>query len=322
MTVPDQVLASWVTEHELLQVDRQPAAEMHQQFLLFKGQLRGITLREMFAEAMEHVPLPPVSFKEDRIGGIPGWWCVPEGANKNRALLYLHGGAYVLGSAKSFRNLAGHLAHRAGVRTFLPEYRLAPEHPFPAAVHDAEAACKGLAERGYTGIALAGDSAGGGLALSLLRSLTLHSDRLAARPSALVAFSPWTDLALTGSTFQSRAEADPLFVHDQLQQFASLYLGSVAPNHAPASPLYGEFHELPPIQIHVGDHEVLLDDSLRYAEAAAAAGVEVQVNIWRGMHHVFVSAVGRLQAAEEALTQAGLFLRSWFQTGQMISAER
>ena len=301
----------WLVYHPLLQADRNLVAAMREEFLPLKGKLRGIAVREPFEQAMEHVPAPDMSFQEDCIGNIPGWWCLPDGAPENRALLFVHGGAFALGSAKAFRNFAGHLALRAGLRTFLPDYRLAPEHRFPAALQDVEAAYKGLYRNGYKTIGLAGDSTGGGLALSLARLLVDQESRPTMRPAAVVVFSPWIDLALASSTWHLRPEADPIFMRDQLEEFAAMYLGTTVPTHSLASPLYGSFAGLPPVQIHVGEDEGLLDDSLRYAHAAANAGVDVHAHVWEKMHHVFPSAVSRLHTADQALALAAIFLADY-----------
>jgi acetyl esterase/lipase len=229
---------------------------------------------------------------------------MPQDARQGAAILYLHGGAYVLGSANAYRHFAGQIAARARTAVFIAEYRLAPEHRFPAALDDAKAAYRGLVEGGAQKIAIVGDSAGGGLALALLS--IVQSEGVA--PVAAVVMSPWTDLALTGGSLEDRADDDPLLTKAMLSKTAASYLDEHDPRDPLASPLYGTLAGRPPIQLHVGTSEVLLDDSRRYAERARAAGVEAVAHVWEGMTHVFPSSVGTLEAAEKALSLMGTFL--------------
>ena len=250
-----------------------------------------------------------VTTEAAEVGGMSGWWCRPGNAIAGAAVLYLHGGAYVLGSAAAYRNFAGQLATRAKAATFVPDYGLAPERPFPAAVNDAHAVYRGLAAAGFTRIALAGDSAGGGLVLALLSSVKADVQAgLLPKPSAAAALSPWTDLALTGDSLQSRASVDPLLTREQLAAAARLYLGENDPRDPRASALYADLTGLPPVCLHVGDCEVLLDDSRRYAEAIEAAGGTADLHVWHGMIHVFPANLALLRAAPEAMDLIGGFL--------------
>jgi epsilon-lactone hydrolase len=194
------------------------------------------------------------------------------------------------------------------VDAFIPDYRLAPEHPFPAAIRDAEACYRGLVERGTKKIALTGDSAGGNLALVLLSITTTQAALGGTAPVGAIVLSPVTDLALTGETFETRAEADPYFIKSQAAGLVRFYLGESDPKNPLASPLYGNLTGLPAIRVHVGDDEVLLDDSRRYVERAVAAGVDATLDVWLGMAHGFVNGVGTLTAATEALSAIGKFL--------------
>jgi acetyl esterase/lipase len=221
--------------------------------------------------------------------------------------LYLHGGCYVLGTAEAFRNQASHFAKLAGADTFVPDYRRAPEDPFPAAVDDAWAVYRALAQEADK-IAVAGDSAGGALALAILAAAASPAGRDVRPARGAVVMSPWVDLALTGKSMQERAEADPIFTRDVLAAFAAEYLQGQDPREPSASPLYGALTGLPPLRIDVGEDEILLDDSKRYAERARAAGVEVTLAIWAGMPHGFQGAVGKLVAANKAVEAAGRFL--------------
>ena len=279
-----------------------------------KGELRGASARGPYDEIMNQVIAPDgVSYEEESIGGIPGWWCRPEGAQQGEAICHLHGGWFNFGSAKAFRHLVGQVAKEAGIAAFVPDYRLAPEHRFPAAIEDTESAYRGLEEAGFQRIAITGDSAGGGLALLLLARLKKQGELGSARiPVGVVALSPTTDLALTGETWATRASADPYFTKPQVSAMVADYLGGVDPRDSAASPLYGDLRGLPPIRVHVGNDEVLLDDSQRYVARAIESGVDATVDVWECMVHGFLSGVGKLAASNEALQAIGAFLKDGF----------
>jgi monoterpene epsilon-lactone hydrolase len=275
-----------------------------------KGKLRGTAARAPFDAVMSSIIAPQgVQFREDRIGEVSGWWCEPTDSLPGAAILHLHGGWFSLGSAAAYRHLVGHIARSAGAAAFIPDYRLAPEYPFPAAIEDARATLRSLAERGIHRIAVTGDSAGGNLALNLL-SLLAAERASAVWPAAAVVLSPITDLAMTGSSWQTRAEADPLFVGEQAQGLIQAYLNGHDPMDPAASPLYGNFTGLPPIRVQVGEDEVLLDDSQRFVERAVAAGIDVRLDVWQGMPHGFIGTIGQTQAAAGALSAIGEFLSS------------
>ena len=255
--------------------------------------------RAAYDQLVEQTPdAPSVEYEEGKVGGVAGWWCLPKGRKESAAMLYLHGGAYILGSAKAYRKFAGQIAVHAEVAAFVADYRLAPEHIFPAAVDDSIAAFRGLSQD-FASVAVVGDSAGGGLALALAES------KLAKRPTATVVFSPMTDLALTGETVTSNAAADFILNKFALSAAAGQYLGPNDVRNPRASPLYGDLTGLPPISIHVGEGEILLDDSRRFAERG---GGDITLHIWEGMPHVFPQNVGVLVAAEEALVDTGAFI--------------
>ena len=298
------------TIHPLAQQDVAAARDMRQAASAHKGERLGPAARPMFDAMLAATPAAAdVRVQAATVGGIAGFWCRPENAKPGARVLFLHGGGYVLGSAHAFTPLAGQLAARAGADTFVPNYRLAPEHPFPAAIDDALGAYRGLVAQRAERIVLAGDSAGGGLALSLLSILAADESKETPSPRGAAVLSPWTDLALTGASLATRAEADPIFTRDVLRSLADAYLSGHDPVDPKASPLYARLGGLPPIRIDVGDDEILLDDSVRFADRARSAGADVTLSIWLGMPHVFQSSLGRYRAAEHSLDAVGAFLR-------------
>jgi acetyl esterase/lipase len=282
--------------------------------------MSGPQARAPFDELMEHVPdAPGVTYARGIVGGVPGVWCRPPSALADAVILYLHGGAYVLGSAYAYRHFAGQIAACSGVAAFVADYRLAPEHAFPAAVDDARACYAGLVRGGARLIAIAGDSAGGGLALSLLGiEQAAAQNREGLAPSAAVVMSPWTDLALTGASLEDRAVDDPLITKEMLSIAAASYLVGHDPYDSRVSPLYSDQSGLPPVQIHVGMSEVLLDDARRYADRFKEAGGDVVAHTWEGMMHVFPASVGALEASAAALDLVAMFLKDKLQ----VSSER
>jgi len=225
-------------------------------------------------------------------------WITAPGAAADRVILYFHGGGYVLGSIHSHRDMCERLSRAAQARVLALDYRLAPEHPFPAAHDDARAAYRGLvAQFGARHVAVVGDSAGGGLALSVLQ------DERDARCGVLL--SPWTDLALTGATIDSKAGDDPLLSRVGLEAAARQYLGDHDRRDARVSPLYGVARGKPSIQVHVGTSEVLLDDSLRLKDQD-----RIEVHVWDDMPHVFPSNIGLFEATREALDVIATFIRT------------
>jgi acetyl esterase/lipase len=267
--------------------------------------------RAGFDELMSKTPqVDTVTYEAAEIGGVPGWWCRPPEATPGAAILYFHGGAYVVGSAQAYRNFVGQIALRAKVDAFIPDYDLAPEQPFPAAVNDGEAAYRGLVAAGISRIAIVGDSAGGGLALVIATRMSAAArDGLVPRPAAAVVMSPWTDLALTGDSMTTRAEHDPLLTRDTLEQARIAYLGATDPKNPEASPLYGDLTGLPPVMLHVGEDEILLADARRMADSIVTAGSAAELHVWQGMVHVFPANLALLKAAAEALDIVATFVR-------------
>jgi acetyl esterase/lipase len=299
-----------ITKHSLDPQDAITMAKLRPILASTKGSVTGPSARPPFDELMEQTPpADGVTYEKAGVGGVPGWWCRTNGAPADAAILYFHGGAYVVGSARAYQHFVGQIVARARACAFVPEYGLAPEHKFPAAVQDARASFEGLSEQGFKRIALAGDSAGGGLALSLLSLVVAKArDGFGLRPAAAAVMSPWTDLALSSESMETRAEADPLMNRDSLAATARLYLGTHDPRDPLASPLHADLTGIPPVRIHVGEDEVLLDDSIRYGQRLEAAGGTVQVHTWEGMIHVFPSNLV-LRASQQALDDVGAFLR-------------
>jgi monoterpene epsilon-lactone hydrolase len=241
-------------------------------------------------------------------GGVPAEWIdAPDGV-EDRVVLYLHGGGYVAGSIDSHRNLTGHLAAAMGCRILALDYRLAPEHPHPAAVTDAVAAYRWLLDQGIAPehVVIAGDSAGGGLTVALL--LRARDEGLA-MPAAAVPISPMVDLEATGESMTTRAELDPMVSRDMALEIVQLFLGDGDRRDPYAAPLHGELAALPPLLIQVGDAEVLLDDSVRLADKARTAGVDVTLEVWPEMVHVFQGSAGFVPEADEAIAHIANYCR-------------
>ncbi len=302
--------------------------------------LRGIFWRELFRYQIAHAP-PSNSIAQmrqnlDRLGqrlkppktvgiertwveGLQSDWLTPAAASDGTAvdarLLYLHGGGYICGSFASHRGLVGNLAQACGVRTLMPEYRLAPEYPFPAALEDSLRVYRHLLDDGVAPhrLVLGGESAGGGLAIATLLAL---KDEGLPLPAAAFVLSPWTDLAATGESLHTRARQDPWFEPEGVAVAAAFYIGDESNTNPLISPLYGDLSGLPPLLIHVGDYEILRDDSTRLAEKALAAGVDVTLRVWEGMWHVFQSLAGRVPEARESVDEVGAWVQS-----RLVAAE-
>ena len=245
-------------------------------------------------------------------GGVPAAWMITPDVAKDRAILYLHGGGYIQGSITSHQDLAQRISKASKTKLLILDYRLAPEHPFPAALEDSVRAYEWLINNeGYNpkNLIIAGDSAGGGLTLTTLVKLRDQGVRL---PTAAVCLSPWTDLALTGDSIKLKLHEDPFISPDELVFAAGLYLGKVDPKNPFASPLYADFKGLPPLCIQVGSAEILLDDATRLAKRAKKAGVEVQLDIWEDMIHVFQSFAVIAPEGTEGINKIGEFIKKFF----------
>jgi len=309
----DYRATSWLVHHPFGAEDQAAMAAMRAIVEPNKGKLQGVAARVPFDAIMEHVAAPAgVAYEAGRVGGVLGWWCRPENARPGHAIMHLHGGWFNFGSAQAFRHLAGHIAAGVGVAAFVPDYRLAPEHPFPAAAEDVRASYFGLLEQGISKIAITGDSAGGTLAIGLLVHLAANSDGASKALVGGVALSPVTDLSLSGESWSTRAAADPYFTKPQATELVNSYLHGHNPTDPLASPLHADLAGLAPVRLHVGDDEVLLDDSVRFVERAIASGVDARLDVWEGMVHGFLGSVGRLTASNEALQLIGEFLNDRF----------
>ncbi|MFZ6181946.1 alpha/beta hydrolase [Nannocystis pusilla] len=254
-------------------------------------------------------PPPGVYLEPTRAGDVPGEWIHAVGARADKVLLYLHGGGYVAGSPASHRPLTAALSREARVRVLALDYRLAPEHPYPAALDDAVAAYTWLLDQGYSArsIALGGDSAGGGLAAATLVRLR---DAGVPLPAAAFMLSPWADLTGTGESVRTRAALDPMLGGD-LAAFARYYVGPDGdPRHPLISPIHADMRGLPPILIQVGTREVLHDDAIRLAERVRAGQGRVELEVWDDMIHVFQVFPGLLPEARRAIRRIGEFLRA------------
>ena len=269
-------------------------------------------MRRGFDEMLPRA-LSESTVEDGEVGGVTGRW-VGEAHRTDSVVLYLHGGGFILGSARGYEGVASRIALASGSRVFVPDYRLAPENPFPCALVDAVAAYDGLI--GEVGVnprelVVAGDSAGGGLALSLLQAI---GDRNGAIPAGGVLWSPFCDLSLSGSSIETAAGVDPVSTRASAVQMATAYLGELDTADPRASALFGDFARLPKLLIQVGTNEILLDDAIRVAENARNAGVEVDLQISYGMFHVFQMFADVLPAAQRAIDEVGTFIRH--QTGR------
>lgn len=240
-------------------------------------------------------------------GGVKSEWIAPPESAQDRVILYLHGGGYTMGSINTHRAMVARIARASKARALAIDYRLAPEHPFPAAVEDALAAYRWLLAEGYKPgkIVISGDSAGGGLTLAALVAIR---DAKLPMPAAAIPISPWTDLEGTGASIKSKAAKDPMVTADNLASGAKAYIGKNDPKNPLISPLHADFRGFPPLLIHVGEAEILLDDSTRVAERARAAGVEVELEAWDDMVHVWHVFAKILPEGQQAIDKIGRFV--------------
>ena len=271
----------------------------------FKGRLHRagdiVTIRKLMTPPPARLPRG-VRVLPAQVGGVAGEWV--EGAERRATMLYLHGGGYIACSPQTHRAITGTFA-RSGFRVFAPDYRLAPEHVFPAAIEDACAAFRGLRAITQEALVVAGDSAGGGLSLALMIALRDAGEQL---PAAAALFSPWTELAASGKSVTANDSCCAMFHGEDIGPTAQRYLADTDSRHPLASPLYAHLSNLPPLLIHVGAKEVLLDDSRRFAEKARAAGVHVELKVWAEVPHVWQLLPSLIPEARQSLNEAGAFM--------------
>jgi epsilon-lactone hydrolase len=267
-------------------------------------------LRADFSAMVAAAPVASdLRFDSISMGGIPGLASISPGARTDRCLLYLHGGAFVIGSAHDYRSLYGELGRAIGVRAVAPDYRLAPENPFPAAVTDVLNVYRALLADGLpaSAIVLAGDSAGGGLVASLMIAAR---DAGLPMPAGALLISPWADLACEAPSMTTKATADPALTREGLLANAALYLAQHLPQTPLASPVHADLARLPPMLVQVGTAEILLDDALRIATRAAQANVRIVLSVWPDMPHVWHFFGFMLEEGRRAVREAADFLRA------------
>lgn len=253
-------------------------------------------------------PLPEgAQQRAETIAGVPCEWQSVEGAKDDAVLLYFHGGGYVIGSVNTHHGLVSGFSGASGITGLSVDYRLAPEHPFPAAVEDAVAVYHALLEQGRdpAKIAIGGDSAGGGLSLALLLAAR---ERGLPQPACAALLSPWSDLRIVAKAYESRKESDPMVRKDGISAMAAHYLGETDPTNPLASPILADLSGLAPMIIHVGDREVLLDDSVDLAARAQEAGVDVTLKVWPDMIHVFQAFYPMVEEARQSIAEMGAFI--------------
>jgi monoterpene epsilon-lactone hydrolase len=270
------------------------------------------TLRSAFEELVRRIPVADdVRTTETVVGGVDAIEVAVDGVDGANVILYFHGGAYVIGSAATSVPLVADLARRARAKVITVDYRLAPEHPHPAAVEDARAAYEWLLAEGVdpSRIAISGESAGGGLAVAALLALR---DAGIPMPSSAFVMSPWVDLTLSGSTIIDNQEVDPILTGEALRLRVGDYAGGANPSDPSISPAFGDLRGLPPMLIQVGSHEILLSDAIRLAGRAATADVAVTLEVVPGVPHVFQAYAAVLDEGEAALSRAAEFLKAHF----------
>jgi epsilon-lactone hydrolase len=265
---------------------------------------------EKLRAGMERTSLPPgedITATPVDAGGVAAEWVTAPGAAPERVVLYLHGGGYVMGSLTTHRKLAGDVSRASRARVLLLDYRLAPEHPLPAGVDDAVAAYRWLLQQDVApgSIAIAGDSAGGGLTVATLLALRDAGEPM---PAAAVCISPWVDFTGEAESITTRAERDPMVGIGDLGRFAGWYLGGA--DARTSSPVHADLAGLPPLLIHVGDEEILHDDAVLLAERASTAGVDATLEVWPEMFHVWHVFAGRVPESTAAVERIGEFLQA------------
>ena len=276
--------------------------------------------RRDFHKRMTQLPVARgVRHFAENIDGVDCEWLVPDGCDDAPVIYYLHGGAYVMGSPATHRRLVSFIAEAAGMRALLPDYRLAPEHRYPAQLEDSLRVWRALIKGGADPqtVAIGGDSAGGNLSVATMLALR---DSREALPAACVLLSPWLDLAGDGESHRTRSTFDPWFDPQRMPAVAAHYCATEAVRDPMISPVHADASGLPPTLIQVGDHEILLSDSTDFADKLRAAGGRVDLHIWPDMWHVFQYFIGQMPESRKAIDDIGRFLRSEFSTDRRDQA--
>lgn len=272
---------------------------------------RGLTIeqnRSQGAQLARYLRIPrDVTVESLVINGLPAAWIRPAGVDSDRVLLHLHGGGYVTGSIDSHLMMCVPMAQTLETNILLPAYRLAPEHPFPAALDDALETYRWLLAQGFQAqnIVISGDSAGGGLSLATALALRDAGEPL---PAAVVCLSPWVDLTNSGQSHITKANVEPVLKTDELKEWAACYSGTANLENPLVSPIYADFHGFPPLLIQVGSDEILLDDAKTLAHKARADGVDVAISVWEGLWHVWPSLGSLIPESKLAFEEIGRFI--------------
>jgi len=258
-----------------------------------------------------------VKLERTTINGLYAEWLRPKKARRGKVLLYLHGGAYVMGSCRSHRQMVSHIARAAGIDALLPEYRLSPEHKFPDAISDAVGIYRELLASGFKpeDIVISGDSAGGGLTVATLLSLRRAGDPM---PAAAILLSPFLDATASGESAKTRAGRDPWFRPEDMQVVIDYYCGADEARNPLVSPVFADVAGLPPIYIQVGDDEILLSDSTRFADKMRESGGTVEIKVWPEMWHVFQLFIGKMPESRKAIRKIGAYVRERMKIGEPL----
>lgn len=280
----------------------------NKKFSIAELRANGVKNSKMLGEVSKNITVEKINME-----GIQAEWLIPfsSSTRSEKVILYLHGGGYVTGSIEDHRMMCGLLANATGVKVLIPEYRLAPEHPFPAALDDALKVYQWLLDQGYspTNMIIAGDSAGGGLSVATVLALKEKSGSL---PAAVVCLSPWANLALTGQSHTTKAKAEAILRKETLHEWALCYTDESNLTNPLVSPIHGDFHGFPPLLIQVGSEEILLDDSILLAKKAKSAGVDVTLKIWDGMWHVWQALGDLIPENKKTFEEIGQFVQRQF----------
>ncbi|MEZ5008866.1 MAG: alpha/beta hydrolase [Chitinophagales bacterium] len=291
------------------------ARTIRSSFFIHKAET--FTQRKSFERLSVFTKFPRfVKSEKHEIAGLEAMSFYPKQMNKDRVVLYLHGGAYCAGSVKTHKALIARIARASKCKAIGINYRLAPDYPYPAALEDALSAYNELLAQGHKNIFLAGDSAGGGLCMALMLKLKKQRKPM---PKGATLISPWTDLAMTGESIRTKIYNDPLIDPKVLKYFAGLYIGEDSPTNPYISPLYGDLSQLPPILIQVGGNEVILDDSTRLAKKLKKNGCEVELEVWENMFHVWHYLGGVLPESKDAIDSIGSFVKDVYQASKEIN---